>query len=209
MLVVVEDRDVELLDQALLHVEAVRSPDVLEIDAAEGRLEQLAGFDDLLGILGRELDVEDVDARKALEQDRLALHHRLARQGSDVAEPEDRGAVGDDRDQVRAPGVEERVVGSANDLPARLGDAGGVGQREIPLGERPLGGYHLELPGSAVAVVRQCLFPRDHDMLLVRRAQIRKNPPLGEGWVSDSTRWTLLGAPAALATRRHAIGRNA
>ena len=42
VLVVVEDRDVHLRDQPLFDLEALRRVDVLEVDAAEGRLEQLA-----------------------------------------------------------------------------------------------------------------------------------------------------------------------
>ena len=42
VLVVVEDRDVHQLAQALLDDEAVRRLDVLEIDAAEGRAEDSA-----------------------------------------------------------------------------------------------------------------------------------------------------------------------
>ena len=52
--------------------------DVLEVDAAEGRLEELDGADELLGVVRGELEVEDVDVGEALEEDALALHHRLA-----------------------------------------------------------------------------------------------------------------------------------
>ena len=61
VLVVVEDRDLHRLPQRLLDVEAVRRLDVLEVDAADGRLEQLAEPDDVVGILGADLEVEDVD----------------------------------------------------------------------------------------------------------------------------------------------------
>jgi hypothetical protein len=43
-----------------------------------------------------DLDVEHVDAGELLEQDRLALHHRLGGERPDVAEAQHRGAVGDD-----------------------------------------------------------------------------------------------------------------
>ncbi len=52
-----------------------------------------------------DLDVEDVDAGEFLEQDRLALHHRLGRQRADIAEAEHGRAVGDDADEVGAAGV--------------------------------------------------------------------------------------------------------
>ena len=79
--------------------------DVLEVDAAEGRREHLAEADDLLGVLGVDLDVEDVDVGEAFEEDALALHHRLAGQGADVAETEDGGAVGDHRHEIALVGV--------------------------------------------------------------------------------------------------------
>ncbi|MNT53793.1 hypothetical protein D3C72_1909000 [compost metagenome] len=43
VLVVMEDRDVHLVAQLLLDLEAFRRLDVLEIDAAEGRLERRNG----------------------------------------------------------------------------------------------------------------------------------------------------------------------
>src|SRR5438105_4094188 len=49
-----------------------------------------------------ELDVEYVDPGKLLEQARLTLHDRLARQRADVAKAKNGGAVGDDRHEVAA-----------------------------------------------------------------------------------------------------------
>ena len=58
-----------------------------------------------VGVARVHLDVEHVDAGEFLEEDGLALHHRLAGERADIAEPEHGGAVGDDRDQVAARGV--------------------------------------------------------------------------------------------------------
>jgi hypothetical protein len=176
VLIVVEDRDVELPDQRLLDVEAVGSLDVLEVDAAEGRLEQLAGLDHLVGVLGRELDVEDVDAGEALEEHALALHHGLAGERADVPESQDGGAVGDHADQVGASRVQEGVVGTLGDLEAGLGDSGRVREREIPLRGDGLGGNHLRLSGAAPAVVLEGLFLRDQSFL-----RDRSPPPLPAG----------------------------
>ena len=52
------------------------------------------------GSSGVELEVEDVDVGELLEEDSLALHHRLAGERADVAEAEHGGAVGDDGDEV-------------------------------------------------------------------------------------------------------------
>ena len=51
-----------------------------------------------------QLDVEDVDAGELLEQDALALHHRLGGERADGAQAEHGRAVGDDADQVAARG---------------------------------------------------------------------------------------------------------
>ena len=78
------------LDQDLLDLEAMRSRDILEIDATEGRCDAEHRLDELLRMLGMDLDVEHVDVGKVLEQDRLAFHHRLAGERADIAEPEHR-----------------------------------------------------------------------------------------------------------------------
>ena len=116
VLVIVEDRDVHDLLQLFLDVEALGPLDVLEVDAAEGRLENLDGADDLVGILGVQLDVEDVDVGKALEEDPFAFHHRFAGERADVAQAENGGAVGDDGDQVPLGGV---LIGEGRD-PSRF-----------------------------------------------------------------------------------------
>ena len=102
VLVVVEDGDLERLPQRLLDVEAVGRLDVLEVDPADGGLEELAELDDVVGRLGADLEVEDVDVGELLEEVALALHDRLAGERADVAESEDGGAVGDDGDEVAA-----------------------------------------------------------------------------------------------------------
>ena len=102
----------------------------------------------------RDFDIEDVDAGEFLEQNRLALHHRLGGERTDRAETQNRGAVAEDGDQILARGVDRRVVGVGRDRLAGEGDARRIGEREIALiGER-LGGDDLELsgPGRAVKV---------------------------------------------------------
>ena len=104
VLVVVEDRDVEAGAQPALDLEAARCRDVLEVDAREHRGDQLDGPDDLVDVLGVEADRERVDAGEPLEQRRLALHHRQRGHRTEVAQPEHRGAVGDDGDGVALDG---------------------------------------------------------------------------------------------------------
>ena len=70
VLVVVEDRDVELLAQPRLDLEAARRGDVLEVDAAEAGGDQLDGAHDLVDVLGVEADRPGVDVGEPLEQRR-------------------------------------------------------------------------------------------------------------------------------------------
>ena len=66
------------------------------------------------GILGADLEVEDVEVGELLEEIPLAFHDRLAGERADVAEPEDGGAVGDDGDEVALGRV---LVGERRDRP--------------------------------------------------------------------------------------------
>src|SRR5208337_2174510 len=77
VLIVVENRDFHRLLEGFLDVEALRRFDVFQVDAAEGGLKQLAGFDNLVGIVSIQFDVEYIDTGKSLEQDTFAFHDRL------------------------------------------------------------------------------------------------------------------------------------
>jgi hypothetical protein len=158
VLVVVEKRDVHALAQFALDDETFRRLDVLEIDGAEGGFQ---GRDDVhhldrIGLV--DLDVEGVDAGEFLEQDRLALHHRLGGQGADGAEPEDGGAVGDHAHHV-APGRQvSRITRVLDDGKAGRRHPRRIGQRQVKLGGQRLGGHHLEFPRLRLAVVFQGRF---------------------------------------------------
>jgi len=153
VLVVVEDGDLHPLAQLALDVEAVGCLDVLEVDAAEGGFERGDHFDQAIGVLLVDLDVEDVDVGELLEEDGLAFHHRLGSQRADVAQAQHGGAVGDHGHEVAAAGVLEGVGGVLDDLLARCGDAGGVGQGEVTLVGELLGGTDRELAGCRQLVV--------------------------------------------------------
>ena len=107
MLVVVEDRDVHQLAQAALDDEAVGRADVLQVDPAEGGPEVAYGIDEFVDVLGVHFEVDRIDVGEALEEHGLALHHGLRRERPEIAEPEDRGAVRDDGDEVAARRVVE------------------------------------------------------------------------------------------------------
>ena len=157
VLVVVEDRDLDPLAHALLDVEALGRLDVLEVHAAEGRLQRGDDVDQLVGIGLVDLDVEHVDAGELLEQDALAFHHRLGGQRADVAQAQYGGAVADHGDEVGARGVLGHRRGVARDLEAGRGHAGRVGQREVLLGDHGLGRDDLDLARRMLAVVLERL----------------------------------------------------
>jgi hypothetical protein len=113
VLVVVEDRDLHPLAQLALDVEALGRLDVLEVDAAEGRLERAMMSTSLSGSRSSISMSKTVDAGELLEQHRLAFHHRLGGERADGAEAEHGGAVGHDRDQVAARGQGARLAGIA------------------------------------------------------------------------------------------------
>ena len=73
VLVVVEDRDLHSLAQCALDIEALRRLDVLEVDAAEGRLQARDDLHELVWIALVDLDIEHVNIGKFLEQAALRL----------------------------------------------------------------------------------------------------------------------------------------
>jgi hypothetical protein len=85
VLVIMEDRNVHDLAQLLFDLEAFGRLDVFQIDAAKGRLKRRNHADHAVHVRCVDLDIEDIDACEFLEQDRLALHHRLGGERTDVA----------------------------------------------------------------------------------------------------------------------------
>ena len=155
VLVVMENRDVEQFAQALLDDETLRRLDVLEVDAAPAGAEIADAIDELVGVLGGDLEIDGVDVGEALEQHGLAFHHRLGRQRAAIAEAEDRRAVGDDGDEIALHRV---VVGPARilgDRQHRHRDARRIGERKVALGRHRLGGDDLQLARAANAVKLQ------------------------------------------------------
>ena len=114
------------------------------------------GRDERVDVLRVHLEVDRIDVREALEEDALALHHRLGGERAQVSEPQDRRAVGDDGHHV---GPRRVVVGEAGVLGDALHghrDAGGIGEGEVALGAHRLGGHDLQLarPAPRVEVER-------------------------------------------------------
>jgi hypothetical protein len=153
VLIVMEDGNAQRAAERFLNIETVRGTDVLEVDSANRRLEQLAELYDVVRVLGADLEIEDIEVGELLEQVRLALHDGLARHRSDVPQAEDGGAIGNHRDEVSLGGVlvdEGRV---ALDLEAGFRDAGGIGEGEIPLVRERFCRNDGDLPRPAVRVI--------------------------------------------------------
>jgi hypothetical protein len=100
VLVVVEHRHVDQLPEALLDHEALGRLDVLEVDPAEAARQQPHAVDERVDVARVDLQVDRVDVGEPLEEDRLALHHRLGGQGAQVAQPQHGRAVRDHGHQV-------------------------------------------------------------------------------------------------------------
>ena len=158
VLVIVEDGNPHRLPQRLLDVKTVGRSDVLEIDSADGWLEQLAELDHVVWVLRSHLEIEDIEVGELLEQIALALHDRLACQCSNVAESEHGGAVGHDCDQVAFGRVSIRVFRIGLDLEAGQRHSGGVGECEIALVVEGLGRYYRDLSGASGCVVVKGIF---------------------------------------------------
>ena len=126
VLVIVEDGDVQLTLQGLFDLEALGAFDVLEVDAAEGGGDGLAGRDDAGCIVGVDADGEGIHAAELLEEHSLALHDRQACLGADVTQTQHGGAVGDDSHHIALEGVLVDVVGVFPDLAAGFGNTGRV-----------------------------------------------------------------------------------
>ena len=77
MLIIVHHRNLHPVAQRLLDHEAFGCLDILKVDPAKAGFHQRNGFDDLVRIFGIKFDIDRIDIGKALEQHRLAFHHRL------------------------------------------------------------------------------------------------------------------------------------
>ena len=106
----------------------------------------MAGFDDVVGVLGVQFDVEYIDVGESFEQNTLAFHDRLAGQGTDVAESEYCGSVRDNCNQIAFRGVFVCVLRILFDFKTGVGDARRVGETKIALRKTRLGRSNFYLP---------------------------------------------------------------
>ena len=142
VLIVVKYRDIKLSDQGFFDFEAFGRRDIFEVDTTEVGGDCLGSVDELL----RRRDVQGhgkgVDPGELFEQHRLAFHNRKRGVGADIAEPEDGGPIGHDRNGVPFDRVLPHFVIVLGDRIAHASDAGGVCHRQlVTVHERRLGDH--------------------------------------------------------------------
>src|SRR5690606_19514364 len=145
VLVIMEYRDIALLDQRALDFEALGRLDVLEIDAAEGDGDALDRIDKGLRALCVHFDVEYIDTGEALEQYAFTFHHRLGGQRAEVAQAKNGSTVGNHGHKVAFAGVAVSQFGVAANFAYRLGNAWAIGQGQIASGGSWLGQLDAQL----------------------------------------------------------------
>ncbi len=153
MLVIVEHWNVALLDQSTFDLKALRRLDVFQVDATEGNGDTLNGVDEGLRAFGIDFDVEYVDAGEALEQHAFTFHHGLGSQRAEVAQAQNRGAIGNDCNQVAFAGVFVGQFRVASDFAYWFGYAGAVGQRQVAGGSGGLGELDTQLTWTRMGVI--------------------------------------------------------
>ena len=119
LLVVVPDGDLALLAQGVEDAEALGLGDVFEVHPAQPGLHELDELDELVRVLGVDHEREAVDAAEVLVEEALALHHRQAGLGADVAHAQHARAVADHGHRVPLVGVLVDLLGVVLDLEAR------------------------------------------------------------------------------------------
>src|SRR5690606_38749464 len=153
VLVIMEYRDIALLDQRALDFEALGRLDVLEVDAAEGDGDALDRIDKGLRALCVHFDVEYIDTGEALEQYAFTFHHRLGGQRAEVAQAKNGSTVGNHGHKVAFAGVAVSQFGVAANFAYRLGNAWAIGQGQIASGGSWLGQLDAQLSRTGLRVV--------------------------------------------------------
>ena len=161
VLVVMKNRNLEFLFQALLDQETFGCLDIFEVDPAIIVADEFDAIDEFVDILGSDLDVDSVDVREAFEKNGFPFHHRFRRECADIAKTEHRRAVGDHRDEVTFRGVVVCGCRIGFDLEAGIGHARRISERQIALRGQCFGRIDLDLTMSAAANMKlQCVFPK-------------------------------------------------
>ena len=139
VLVIVEDRNVEIVTQTAFNDEAFRRLDVLQIDATKSRADIADRGDELLDLFRRDFDVDRIHIRETFEKDRLALHNRLRRHRAKITQTQNGRAVGNHGNHIAFGGIVVSEVFILGDGQNRHSNARRISERQIALGRHWLG----------------------------------------------------------------------
>ena len=93
VLVIMKNWNVHQFPKLLFDDETFGGFDVFKIDAAKAGPKQSDSIDKFIRVAGIEFQINAVNIGKFLEQDSLALHHRLGRGGTDITKPQNSGTI--------------------------------------------------------------------------------------------------------------------
>ena len=93
VLVIVEDGDVHQFPQAGLDDETVRCLDIFKVHAAKAGAKIAHALHECVDVRGIDLQIDAVDVCEPLEEDSLALHHRLRAKRTEIPKPQHGCAV--------------------------------------------------------------------------------------------------------------------
>ncbi len=155
VLIVVKHRNAHPFAADPLDGEAFGRLDVFEIDRPEGWLQPAHQIGKRLGVGLVHLKVKTINPGEFLEQDSLALHHRLGGLRTDIAKAQNRRAVGYYRDEVALGGEAGCGARIFCNCSAGFGHAGRIGARQVAGRGHRLGGADLKFAGARIFMVVQ------------------------------------------------------
>ena len=156
MLVVVHDRNVEILLQTFLNGKALGRFDVFKVDSSERRSYLFNGFAELVGVFLVHFYIENVDASIYFKEESLSFHDGFAAHGTNVAKAQNGRSVADDGHEVALVGVFIDVIRVLLYFKTRISHTRRVGQRQVGLCAVGLGGGDFDFARAAFVVIFQC-----------------------------------------------------
>ena len=128
-----KNRNIHQFAQLAFNDEAIGRLNIFQINAAKARPQMLDRIDEGVRVFRVQFEVDGIDIGKAFEQDGLTLHHRLGGKRPQIAEAQNRRAIGDDGDHIAARGVVIGAVRIVGNGLHRHGNARRIGERQIAL----------------------------------------------------------------------------
>ena len=166
MLIVVEHRDVTSFLQLLLDLEAAGCADVLKIDSAEAARQKANRMYDFIHILAADAQGNRIHITEIFEEDALAFHDRHSSFRADVAQSQNRRAIGHDRNGVPAAGQLITLGRVLLDCQTGSCHTGGVSDRQSFTRAGLCPGVHFQL-AAQLAMQLHCFFCVIHARFLL------------------------------------------